>query len=146
MAEGILKKKLPAEFQTQVRVVSAGTLGIWGSAPSQEAIQVAKEIGVDISFHRSQGVSAELVKNAQIILVMAENHLNFMVDTFPGSENKVFLLKAFENKLNDGDGVSIPDPIGLSIEVYRQVCQAIETHIDRLLPKLDGIIQKFSKA
>lgn len=145
MAEGILKKKLPDELQSQVQVISAGTLGIWGSAPSKEAIQAAQEIGVDISSHRSQGLSAELVKNAHIILVMAENHLHYMLDTFPGCEGKVFLLKAFENKLNEDEVVSIPDPIGLSIDVYRNILRTIDAHIDRLLPKLDQIIKKYSR-
>jgi protein-tyrosine-phosphatase len=144
MAEGILKKKLPDEFQSQVQVISAGTLGIWGSAPSEEAIQVAQEIGVDISSHRSQGLSADLVKNAHLILVMDENHLHYLWDTFPGCEGKTFMLKTFENKLNKDELVSIPDPIGLSIEVYQEILKTIEVHIDRLLPKFSQIIKKYS--
>ena len=139
MAEGYLKRVLPPRFRDRVEVRSAGTLGIRGEPPSPEAIQVMEERDVDISGHRSQGITPELVEASNLILGMAYDHLEYLRYSFPEASERVFLLRAFE-KPDPSFRDSIPDPIGTSIETYRKVRDIIIQEINDLLPRLIQIL------
>ncbi|MDZ7262190.1 MAG: low molecular weight protein arginine phosphatase [candidate division KSB1 bacterium] len=141
MAEGLLKHKLPEKFDGKVVVRSAGTLGLEGNSATPFAITAAKERGVDISHHRSQGVEERLVKEADIIFAMAEDHKEYLERQFPRVRENVFQLKKCGRDSKKLKSVSIKDPMGGSMAVYRRCCREIDKELDRILPLLIRLIE-----
>jgi protein-tyrosine phosphatase len=101
MAEAHAKtSELPLEVQ------SAGTLMIEDAPADSRAIRVCKEIGLDITAHRSQGLTPELVGWADRILVMEMAHAMAVRQLCPDiEEDKLHLLGGFIGTTN------IEDPI-----------------------------------
>jgi arsenate reductase len=76
MAEGLLRHDAGSRFE----VASAGTL------PTQvrpEAIAVMRELGIDISGHRSKGVDEFAGQNFDYVLTVCD-HANESCPVFPG--------------------------------------------------------------
>jgi protein-tyrosine-phosphatase len=142
IAEGLMKIKLPLPYKEQVEVGSAGTLGLYGKPATGLAIQVASEFGADISRHRSQGMSAELVRAADIIFAMSPEHKHHVEWEFPEVRDNVFLLKSFDRRPEETEVDGIDDPIGGSFLVYRQCAEIIESELNRILPRLTQLISE----
>jgi len=142
MAQGLLKEKLPERLKEKVIVESAGTMGLEGLTATRPAIEVAREKGADLAGHRSQGVSLELIEEADVIFAMAREHKEFLEQMFPDYRENVFLLKSFARGAKEAENDSIEDPIGASIEVYRQCIEEIDTELDRILPPLITLIEQ----
>ena len=141
MAEGLLRLKLPQRLQDEVEVQSAGTLGIAGIPAAEHSMRVVREMGGNISGHRSQGLSRRLVADSDLILAMASEHVDFLRRHYPAYRENVFLLKQFANTepLTEPD---IEDPIGSSLAVYRECGQLIAEELDRILPALVHLVQE----
>ena len=73
MAAVIAERKL-GQARIEAMVTSAGTLGIQGARPPQEALDAVAEVGLSLAAHRSQGISALLLKAATHVVVMARAH------------------------------------------------------------------------
>lgn len=148
MAEGLLRLKLPSRLQDEVVVESAGTLGIDGMPAARNSIEIVQERGGDISQHRSQGVTAALVEDADLILAMAHEHVDYVHENFPQYRENVFLLKRFARNSNDAtsqddpDDDEIFDPIGSDKETYRICAQMIDDELERIMPTLVNFIQE----
>ncbi len=140
MAEALLRAKLPEHLHSRVVVESAGTLGIDGMPATNYAIRVVEELGGRLSGHRSQGVSAELVENADVILGMTEEHVDFLRRHHPARRENVYLMKQFANPEPPEDP-EIDDPIGANLAVYRACAQTIADELDRILPALVQMIE-----
>ena len=112
MAEGWLNRKLAGKGWA---AESAG-VGAWGGSPATpEAIAAMREIGIDLSAHRSRGLQRRLADEATLILAMTEAHRQEIVRRFPGVEKKVFLVHGF----GLGEARDVADPVGLPVEAYR---------------------------
>ena len=141
MAAGLLQKKLYPKFGSQIKVHSAGTLGIEQNPATINAIAVAKEKGVDISDHLSAGVKKTNIAEADIIFVMEKHHKEYLDRYFPKYRENVFLLKTFAAGNDKPKNVSIVDPVGQSIKVYRKIINQIEKELNRILPQLQKLIE-----
>jgi protein-tyrosine phosphatase len=137
MAEGFLRALLPP---IQVNVQSAGTLGIYNSHAAENAIRVMSEKSIDISQHRSQGTTHNLISEADLILVMATEHLKYLSENFPERRENIHVLRKFGRERDSVKEPSIPDPIGLGMDQYRKVRDMIEIEIKRILPRLRSLI------
>ena len=73
MAAGLLQKQLFSKYGNMVKVHSAGTLGIENTPATLNAINVAKEKGVDISTHRSKGIIRDHLEEADIVFSSTPN-------------------------------------------------------------------------
>lgn len=147
MAEGLLRLKIPSRVQDDVTVKSAGTLGIDGAAAARYAVELVREKGGDISDHRSQGLTEELVRESDLILAMATEHVEYLHSEFPQFRENIFLLKRFARSANGtGDEEEtdddIFDPVGLSKDAYRECAQLIDDELERIMPTLINFIQE----
>ena len=81
--------------------------------------------------HRSQPLSRKLVDKSDLILVMAENHYQYLTGKYPQFKDKVHLLKNYmrEEPLEDPN---VKDPIGGDIEMYEEVFADLQTEIQRV--------------
>lgn len=137
LAEAFCKKLLaerlscaPAELPDRgFLVLSAGIAAMMGGAAAAEAVESARELGADLSNHRTRPVSAELAYQADCVLAMTEGHLAALTSIYPELEPRSRLL--------DPDGQDVPDPIGSEQAVYREcaatIARLLEAHVPRWL-------------
>ncbi|HOE00510.1 MAG TPA: low molecular weight protein arginine phosphatase [Kiritimatiellia bacterium] len=113
MAAGWLSKKLAGKGWV---VQSAGVAAWPGQPAAAEAIEAMREIGCDISGHRTRAVETKMVADARYILVMTAGHQREIVARFPLAENKVFLVHGFGVQ----EACDVSDPVGMPLETYRR--------------------------
>jgi len=130
MAEAYLKNILQKQKRTDVEVSSAGIMMLPGLGASQETQAVLKQEGIDVSSHRSQRITKELVKATDIILVMEKIHEDKVLQLCPEVKNRLFLLKEFA-KINEGN-LGVLDPIGRSSEFYVNIFNIIKDAVERI--------------
>ncbi len=144
MVEGMFKKILKerTEDYSKFNVISAGISVLPGISPTSEAISVMFEQGIDISQHHAQELQEELIKKADIILVMTNEHKEYIHKEFTFAQNKTFLLKKFtlnnksERNQNNERNYEIIDPIGKKIEFYRIVAKELKKNLKNILDKI----------
>ena len=109
-------------------VQSAGLAAMIGGEAAAEAVTVARELGADLSSHRSQPLSRELLEQADFLFAMTRSHLQMLLDIdLPGTAVPRLLSAA---------GDDIPDPIGSPAEVYRDCARQMLRHLEEVLPEL----------
>jgi len=144
MAEGMFIKYLKERTKdySKFNIISAGISALPGINPTYEAISVMFEQGIDISQHHAQELQEELVKKADLILVMTNEHKEYIHKEFPFAQNKTFLLKKFtinnksESNQNNDRNYEIIDPIGRKIEFYRIIARELKNNLEKILDKI----------
>ncbi len=139
MAEGVFQSRIKAEsgpWTDKILVQSCGTYAMDGNKPSQHAIQVARQHGIDISGIRSKSLNRVFIEQSDLILAMSIDHLNFILENYPTARQKTFLLKLFDKNRPITLSDSIPDPMGFSIEFYQKTFQEIRMAIDESYPHI----------
>jgi len=131
--EAALRAALPPFMRERIRVLSAGFLGPGRPAP-QEAIEVAARRGLDLSAHRSRPLTVDLVRGADLIVVMEPGQARRIQAMF-GVDPEALLV------LGDLDPLpietrAIRDPVLQPVEVFEE-CYA---RIDRCVAVLADAI------
>jgi len=132
MAKFYLEKRLKDLGRDDVEVLSRGVMALEGLNATQEVKQILKEEGIDAYSHISRKVSTEVIKRADLVLVMERLHEEEINRILPQAKNKVFLLKEFA-RLDGDDDLNIYDPISKPLETYQQVFAVIKEAIERML-------------
>lgn len=140
MAAGLLKKMLKEKHN--FRIKTAGVAAIEGLRPTPETVRLMSEQDVDVSDHRSSPLTDELIREADLILVMERTHKENILNRRTDAKNKVHLLSEFgrikkEEKLVNPD---IPDPVGKSLDFYRKVFDIIKESVLRTAKKLEQVL------
>jgi len=119
-------------FGLSVEVQSAGTLQLVDRPAAAKAIAVCAEIAVDLSAHRSQGLTDALIQWADAIYVMEPIHAHAVRELAPASgHDKVVSMGAFVGK------AQINDPIGSwTKRPFRIARDEIRVGIKRILDDL----------
>ena len=134
MAEGLFLHAI--RWRNDFQVLSAGVGALEGHPPSFHAVRALKELGVDISGLRSRMLTRELVEKADYIFGMTHSHVDSINLLFPQAVEKTFLLREFDDTLDDFEK-DIGDPIGGSYETYAYCRDQIEQGIFSLLNYLE---------
>jgi len=137
MAQGLLQKiwsQLPRK-NVELQVSSAGIGAIEGMKASEEALIVLAEEGIDLRMHSSRRITGDLVKKADIILVMTCGHKDMLCNLYPQAKEKIWLLNEFAGV----NGKDIPDPIGMGLEFYRRVAAEIKKAVEKIVEKLNDL-------
>ncbi|MCP4704916.1 MAG: low molecular weight protein arginine phosphatase [candidate division Zixibacteria bacterium] len=140
MAEGAMRKLLENKGVPDVDVYSSGTSGGIGFEATPYAVEASKIWEADISTHRSQPLTEEIIDETDLILAMETSHCQEVLRLRPDAGNKVYLLKKFPDSGCGGDGVD--DPIGGSLDMYNQTFLEIGEEIGRILPGILDLIKK----
>ncbi len=128
MAEFILRHRL--REQPDVLIRSAGLAALRGAPASPEAVEVLSEWGIDLRPHQSRPLTRDLVEASTAIVVMTEGHRQEVLRLYPEAKDKVSLLSSFKLSRESED---IPDPIGMSTPVYREVRDKIDSALSDLI-------------
>ncbi len=119
MAEGILKGELSPRALARTRIVSAGVGAIGGLPASEHAVTACAEEGLDISGHRSQPLTPELLQASDLVLAMEEHHRVAAERLAPGVSARIHLLSRYAAGDDRLPPIGIPDPIGGDLDEYR---------------------------
>lgn len=127
MAEGMIRHMVPS-----VQTSSAGLSALVGYGADPIAVQLMNEVGVDISAHRARMLTDEIVREADLILVMDEQQKQQLAAQYPYVRGKVF-------KLAEADRLDIPDPYRQDPEVFRAVFSMIENGVKEWVKRINSI-------
>jgi protein-tyrosine-phosphatase len=134
LAAGLLRHHLRGAGRTDIEVQSAGT-GAWEGAPvSEGSYLVSLESGIDLSHHRAQMLSRELVESADLILAMGRSHLARVRELGGGA--RAHLLADFAG--HPGGESEISDPYGGDLDEYRETFRALAALMPALIARLLG--------
>ena len=73
-------------------VLSAGTWTTDGLPAAPEAIDRAKQLGIDIQEHRSQVITTSLLQGADLVLVMEQGQKEALYNEFPNYKRITLVL------------------------------------------------------
>lgn len=132
----------------KVHVASAGTSASQGAFESIENIDALKAAGVkglDGRLHRSQPLTAELIRQASAVYVMTHTHAK-QAQTLAKSLGEDHVKKI---SILDPGGQDVPDPVGRGVDVYRQTAkqlmQLIKVRLAEIVPHFSSKLKPQSK-
>ncbi|MCH2182534.1 MAG: threonylcarbamoyl-AMP synthase [Mariniblastus sp.] len=136
MAAALMQKHLASQLGCSIEelesrgvtVESAGIAAGPGSRPSAQAVEVMALAGLDISGCRSQPVTDELVRSADLILTLTGNHKRAIDARWPDAVSRTHTIRL--------DGRDVSDPIGMPVHVYQSCADQIEESLQAWAEKL----------
>ena len=102
MAEFLFRQRFE-ESGVNISVSSAGLGALVGCGADEQAVEVMKENGLDISMHCARQLSDELVKNNELILVMELWQKKEVESLFPYARGRVHLLGKWSSDIEVDD-------------------------------------------
>jgi protein-tyrosine-phosphatase len=102
------------------KIASAGTMNMPGVPASRGATEACAERGIDLSRHRSRGVSVPVIEESDQIFVMERVHREMLLTLCPAVADKCMLVS------REGE---IADPVGQPLEVFRRCADQLEKAI-----------------
>ncbi len=132
------ERKMKGDWQ----VLSAGTWGTGRLPAASEALRDADRMGLDISGHASHGVHAELMRAADLVIVMEQEQKEELQTEFPPYADKVYLL----SEVTTGKAYDIPDPVTPMLADNGVVTQEISELIHRGFERICAIALADPKA
>lgn len=107
-----------------ISVLSAGSFAFPGARAAQPAQDAVRQMGADLTHHRSRPLTVELIHQADVIFTMSKNHAQQVVSLVPSAGEKVSTLDPA------GD---IEDPIGGDVQLYKDLAGQLRTLIEKRL-------------
>ncbi len=127
MAEALLRNALRG--QEEITVESAGLGALVGHPASDYAVELMDERGIDISSHRAQQLTPDLVSKADLILVMESGHRRVIDENDITARGKVHRLGEWQDK-------DIDDPYRQEKTAFIEALADIESGIASWTEKL----------
>jgi protein-tyrosine phosphatase len=126
MFEGFLRARLARdEGRRDWEVSSAGVWAADGSLASSHAIDEMALRGIDLSAHRSRGVTRDQLDVAHLVLAMTRNHAEALRVAFPEHAHKVHLVSETVGRVYD-----VADPYGGTRMEYAHTAKEFEQLVD----------------
>jgi protein-tyrosine-phosphatase len=132
LAEALARRVVIERGLSDVDVQSAGT-SAWDGAPASDgALLVGMERSLDLSSHRAQTLTRDLVRDSDLILAMGPHHLE-RIEALGGG-GKSWLLTDFASR--GASARPVNDPIGAELEVYRATADELELEVRRVFDRI----------
>ncbi|MEA4853864.1 MAG: low molecular weight protein arginine phosphatase [Christensenella sp.] len=123
-----------------VKVKSAGTFACEGAEPTEEAVRVLEEMGLDLEGHKAAPFTSELADWADLILAMGKEQMEHIEVMAPEDTEKVHTLLGYAQGV-DGEPINseydIVDPFDEGMEEYRQCAEQISGAVASLVKRLE---------
>ena len=113
-------------------VVSAGTYAGYGAPASENSVLAGREIGLDLTTHRSRPLTPGELQDASLAYGMSHSHVARILDLAPGLTHRARLLDPNER--------DVPDPFGGDLATYRVARDAIDTAVAARVPEIAGLL------
>ena len=159
MAEVMLRDALQRRGADDIEVVSAGTWAGMGSPATTEAVEVMRRRDIDLSAHRSQPVTEDLLADADLIIAMTSVHAREIGQVSRSALDKTLLMKELVEIEVDTPGadalrdvrlaallggkrpeprraLDLDDPMGLPVGAYERTAEYIDAGVSKLVEVL----------
>lgn len=131
MAEVIAKSLVKDD---NITFSSMGISGLIGYSADKSAIEVCKEINLDLSNHIARELNMKELNNAEKIYCMDRGHLEFISSISQEISDKALLFTdGVKPKIFKRD---IKDPYRKSLRVFRKSREIIYSQLELILPTL----------
>jgi ribose 5-phosphate isomerase B len=141
MAAALLRQLLKerSDLQGTIGISSAGLYAYPGAPASQEAVEVMRGYGIDLSTHLARELEQEELAAADLILTMTHAQKEQILKTYPALKDRVFVFREYLRSRGrvDGPDGDLPDPFGQPVEVYRRCAAAIEKDLRALIQLME---------
>jgi protein-tyrosine phosphatase len=128
MGEALLKH-YAKQNDLPIEVSSAGIGALVGHPADSKVQEILMEQGINCSEHRARQLTAEILADAELVLVMESGHRREIERNFPSACGKVHLLGKWSN-------LEIPDPYKKSKEFFQETHRLIKQGINEWQVKL----------
>ncbi|WP_280550640.1 low molecular weight protein-tyrosine-phosphatase [Halomonas sp. 11-S5] len=128
VAAAMLARALPG-----LRVESAGLGALVGQGVEPTARSLAEADGLEVVGHRARQLTPEMIRSADIVLVMSEGQRQAVGELVPEALGKTLLLGHW---LEESHGRQIPDPYRKSRRVFEEVHERLRLATDRWASRL----------
>lgn len=127
MAQGLFTHAL--QDKPNYTISSAGLGALVGKTPDKTACELMQEKGIDIHQNYASQLNIEMIKKADIILVMDTHQKNLIAAKAPSAKGKIF-------RLGKWDHVDIPDPYQKDLTHFKNTLQLIEQGVNQWVQRL----------
>lgn len=134
LAEALLKDEVSIMKIPDIEVSSAGTAGLTGRPADPEMIKYLKGKGIDAEEHTAKEIDEDHVRWADLILVMEDDHAEYITGRWPQVEDKIEKLGKYISPDQSED--DIIDPFGRAAFHYRLAQSQITLAIGNLVQRL----------
>ena len=117
MAEALLRDALKGK--KEIVVESAGLGALVNEPASKFSVELMQERGLDISGHRAQQLTPELITRADLILVMESGHRRAVDANEPTARGKLY-------RLGEWRDIEIADPYRQPREAFEETLELID--------------------
>ncbi|MCE9644881.1 MAG: hypothetical protein K8S20_02695 [Chloroflexi bacterium] len=104
------------------QVSSAGTWTTSGRKVPGDAVEIARSFGVNINGHMTRMLDAQMLEDADLVLVMEQGHKESIQVEFPFAKQKVHLL----SQVLEDFAYDIPDPASARSEAREIIRDLVE--------------------
>ncbi len=130
-------KKYRPEALKRLKITSAGTKAVTGGRVNDVVALIARNNGFSLREHKSDPVTSKIMKKANLVLVMEQEHKDFILKRYPEAEEKVFRLMEYGWQGDEEvESLDVPDPTGLNAEDFKAFIETAHAEADRLLHEL----------
>lgn len=124
-AEAVLQQQVPS-----ANVSSAGLGAMVGDPADETGLSLAANRSVDMSQHVARQVNRQMIAQADLVLVMDDEHMERLLRKYPEARGKSFKLgKWLDNK-------NIVDPYMKSEDFFGLVLDEIDKSVETWLPHI----------
>lgn len=125
--EALLKSKLQGR---DIQVSSAGLGALVGKPVDATAIQVMAAAGHQLPEHQARQLTSEMLRAADLVLVMEQKHLQAVHSMAPEARGKTFLFGKWS------DNREVPDPYRQQLPAFEHVFRILDESASAWLPYL----------
>jgi protein-tyrosine phosphatase len=134
LAEAMVADHLAKSMLGNACEVSSGGISALDNEPATaHAIQVARELGLNLAKHAARKINGHTLMGSDLILCMTKAHKFYLLHNFKNLLGKCFTLAECASAHD------IPDPFGEDLGAYRKMAMDIKN----LLPSLVNFLEKF---
>ena len=109
-------------------ILSAGIAAAGGVPASQEAVDLLRDQGIDLSDHLSRQVTSEILSECDHVYAMTRSQLNVLEEARPDLTGRMQLVTQ--------NGQDVSDPIGGGAHVYQECANQLTEAIIRIADDL----------
>lgn len=115
--------------KSRCNVYSAGLGALVGHASDPIACELMQAKGIDITTYRAMQLNTEMIRKADLILVMDTQQKMAINAQEPSAKGKVF-------RLGQWDNFDVPDPYRKDLAAFTSALQLIERGVEQWLQKI----------
>ena len=145
MGEGLLKHAIAGLDASsplkKLRVMSAGVYGEDGMRATHNAYLALQQVGIDISSHIAQTLTADMLKSCFALFAMTRSHLQSAMCDFPKDVLPPHMMTLL-SLVPDSKNLDIMDPYGYDLRTYFEVRDEIVSAIPYAIKFLERELAK----